>query len=55
MKIRKRNGKFRLVSIDGRIARNTRTGKRIDGGGHEDREKAARQIGHINDNSKGES
>jgi hypothetical protein len=42
-----RDGKFRIVDEDGKIAVNSKTGKPLDGGGHTDNQKAQRQAGYI--------
>lgn len=42
------DGKHRIVNNLGRIARNSKTGTPLDGGGHDDKGKAERQAGHIN-------
>jgi hypothetical protein len=47
VKIRKRNGKYRIVEPNNRIAK-TGTGKPRDGGGHKSRAKAERQMRAIN-------
>lgn len=47
VKIRKRNGKYRIVEPNNRIAK-TSTGKARDGGGHRSKAKAERQMRAIN-------
>jgi len=47
LKVRKRNGKYRLTEMEtGRVAKN-KNGKPVDGGGHEDEVKAHRQAAYI--------
>lgn len=48
VKVRKRQGKYRLVEPSGRIARRDPKYKPMDGGGHTDRAKALRQAEKVN-------
>lgn len=45
--VEKKNGLYRIVEADGKIAK-TKNGKSRDGGGHKDKMKAFRQAGYIN-------
>jgi len=45
-KVRKRNGKFRVVEPNGRLVK--RKGTPVDGGGHRTKQKAVKQARAIN-------
>lgn len=47
VQVRKRNGKYRIVEPDGKIAK-TKNGKPRDGGGHDSKKKAEIQKSKIN-------
>lgn len=49
VKVRKRNGKYRLVEPSGRLARKRPNHKPLDGGGHKSKRKAMRQAAKVND------
>jgi hypothetical protein len=51
VKVSKRNGKFRLVESNGRIAKN-KSGTALDGGGHPSEAAAKRQQRAVNANVK---
>jgi len=53
VEVKKKGNKYRLVEKGtNRIAKTEATGKPRDGGGHEDKAKAIRQAGYVNEGIK---